>query len=862
VLFRSDDGTETHFPVAWFPAAVKLAIGFQSVSLTPLFKSTPPDSVVANVTTVHGNGVDFALETGVVSASASPGRAVRNFLIEAQLQLSTPQEIKPALLRVHVHGSIARLWPTPSTLRVPVGSEGVLPALYAQFDDGVVADVSHWASLMDGWSITWASANPGRIFFDPTAKGLRASSAPSGPRQDVAVHAVVVDANTATTHSSEPIQAYPVPAWSTPRKLAFVAGPGPARYESVTNILFLGDGFTAAEQPQFEELVSRLVGKIGSSEFAQPFKLLRDSINFWSLFVASEQSGSTLLDEYIPASGSTAGTFRLTEVPRPVEAFQVASNYTVAQLVTLAGLPAPADIVPGESEADAARRFNGYWQQDLERAPIAVLSPSQFAPWLRLAQRAPVEARDTTFAVQLGTRHGAQVGSQHSLTLDPKRMSARGIGELVGALFAEVKDGGVTRQLPVGRVWATTPTRGKDFGLICILSRSTAFGGGTSIEEPPASTYILVRLWRYQGGFEKEEARTQPFRGSFVLQPGSVPPLWGESPHVALNVVHEMAHAFGLADEYGGGIATGSRTATGAANAQWRRDILRTTSDVAGQYDPVLLPSVTTPRLWPSKIRWGQWPRLRAAGELAAKPQVVGSQVRVMLKPGHINEFMLDQRVCLRSRTLFGSDSRKSQSMRIAGIAGDELLLEPATPFTTNDADNYAVVPGVPSPLVILPLRVPGSGLPGTRELPLIAPEILRHIGSSNGPLNAPAVSPSRDCHDGASSVGVQKPTNLPAAYPRTSAMDGAFFRMSDIVGLYEGGMGLDCGVYHPAGDCMMRGAFDHGEPALMSTPATSEFRPFCHVCRYWLVDRIDPSKHRELDELYDQSYPGPRPYE
>jgi hypothetical protein len=31
---------------------------------------------------------------------------------------------------------------------------------------------------------------------------------------------------------------------------------------------------------------------------------------------------------------------------------------------------------------------------------------------------------------------------------------------------------------------------------------------------------------------------------------------------------------------------------------------------------------------------------------------------------------------------------------------------------------------------------------------------------------------------------------------------------------------------------------------------------PFCQICRYVIVDKVDPSKHRKLDDAYDKRYP------
>jgi hypothetical protein len=64
------------------------------------------------------------------------------------------------------------------------------------------------------------------------------------------------------------------------------------------------------------------------------------------------------------------------------------------------------------------------------------------------------------------------------------------------------------------------------------------------------------------------------------------------------------------------------------------------------------------------------------------------------------------------------------------------------------------------------------------------------------------------------------------------------------IVGLYEGGVGSNSGMFHPTGVCVMN---NHEFASL-----------FCHVCKYVLVDAIDPSKHYFIDPDYEDIYPKP----
>ena len=58
------------------------------------------------------------------------------------------------------------------------------------------------------------------------------------------------------------------------------------------------------------------------------------------------------------------------------------------------------------------------------------------------------------------------------------------------------------------------------------------------------------------------------------------------------------------------------------------------------------------------------------------------------------------------------------------------------------------------------------------------------------------------------------------------------------VIGLYEGGAQYTCGVYHPAGFCLMRNNND-------------DAAELCVVCRYVLADVIDPSAHSLVEEAY-----------
>ncbi|HRI34860.1 MAG TPA: M64 family metallopeptidase, partial [Saprospiraceae bacterium] len=80
----------------------------------------------------------------------------------------------------------------------------------------------------------------------------------------------------------------------------------------------------------------------------------------------------------------------------------------------------------------------------------------------------------------------------------------------------------------------------------------------------------------------------------------------------------------------------------------------------------------------------------------------------------------------------------------------------------------------------------------------------------------------------------------------------------SRIIGLYEGGDDISCNLYHPTGQCKMRnqvtGDDDLSLQGLSNEPMGKG--EFCFVCKYLIVNRIDPNKHDLLES--DDKYPEP----
>jgi hypothetical protein len=117
----------------------------------------------------------------------------------------------------------------------------------------------------------------------------------------------------------------------------------------------------------------------------------------------------------------------------------------------------------------------------------------------------------------------------------------------------------------------------------------------------------------------------------------------------------------------------------------------------------------------------------------------------------------------------------------------------------------------------------------------VLSPLVAVHLSTTDRPLNVQPDEPYVCVID---ESAVQNPRNLPVLPTQKPCYEPL------IIGLYDGGRRFHCNVFHPGGICMMRNRSEGGE-----------HRRFCHVCRYVLVEMIDPTKHGDLDAVYFKEY-------
>ena len=180
-----------------------------------------------------------------------------------------------------------------------------------------------------------------------------------------------------------------------------------------------------------------------------------------------------------------------------------------------------------------------------------------------------------------------------------------------------------------------------------------------------------------------------------------------------------------------------------------------------------------------------------------------------------------------------------------------EVMADPATPseLQVRPLAGFNPAPFGADSIVLAPvLSAQGE------ELMLVESSVIGHLVTTKKPLNALPNTPAlRPCPD------LNEPVYVPGSNPAYQNSTPAWSygpgnaptppsESAWITGLWERGHGFDCDVYHPTGACLMN-VFTY------DVAANKSFQ-FCWVCRYTLVDTIDPTKHGAVDKALKYRYP------
>jgi hypothetical protein len=781
--------------------------------------AVPPATV--GVPVDPGTG-EITVLSPLLPATATAPR-LRSFVVDATVTDPVVATPFTASLRVFVHERLVDLWLSPSTLTVRQGAKNMRYSVLAKFDDGTIGDVTNWAPFepLDPGrpddrtyvhatrsgdpELFWSATHGGPIGVDPNTGVLEANAPLGGITVNASPRSFPGQGGDAAARCAPP--------WSTGLQLSPVAGPGfdAMGDPDVRNVLFLPDGFqdTDADRDAFDRFVRVIVGRLSARRRTRPWDLLRGKINYFSGFLSSPDAGVSVLDELDRGDPPS----KAEPMEQPTRPDPAAAVWELPELLYEVGPPTPAHDPAGKTLASRLPDWDV-----LYGTPAAVttgLAGAAFPAWLACNDRVLLNERDTAFHTAMGHRPGLTVGgTNRDLQFHPLRTHVDDFEAFLGAL----EDEGGTRV--VGETWTK---HHKDDDLVVILCRTTRDAGSNDPRThlPEDGHYVCVSLSN-ELAHELESAR----RGSgFDVKVAAVPAR--VIPDTWTTIAHELAHSLSLIDEYGErpgplDLDTINDLAT-RANAQTRSSLLG-----AGGLETALL-------------KWGRWPRIANAGVLAANPApAAGGNFTLTLQPGHARVFRDGDIVRLRKRPLVAAVGHSDQLTVHGDPAGDTLTLMPRVGSVLNPATFPA------GSIVMVPLRAPDQGAVLGDDLALAARRVLDRIEATDNPLNAshrdaigrpcpgPAPSPPR---------AYNFPGGVAPKPPRFSSW---------IVGVWEGAADYACDVYRPTGVCIMR-EYQY----VPKSGRRQRAAEFCPVCRYAMVDLLDPTQHGRIDRDYAPRYPA-----
>ncbi len=799
-------------------------------------------------------------KTGSVSVDPwegdGPKKLKNNFLIEIRGVDPNWTTSNVEVVRVHVHLVVSNAWLTPPALTVrPSGAS--FPevtssrfTVHALFDTGITGDLT----LNHG--VRWKTLPPALESKNVRLSGYLVIDASDTPPVDVQIAAILPSSFGGAT--TPPATLRIRPAWDKdldPPKAAIVPGSahagelweGTVLPERVPNVVLIGDGFRGGplgDRDAFDKIVNTIVHHFKTDQFTRPFDLLSTRMNFWKVFTPADSLGISVRSEVFSYDD---GGRTLAEVVPVARKPPDHGKWVIENLIYVVGLPIPGDLFDANHEAKTPDDFRAEWgdlvDADLGNVYDELIEDAENpgrTTWTKLASgRGFIEQVDAFPGMAYGTPPAANSADNAQLDLHEDHGDIEALRAFFGTLAAEPAANGNVAATgsgkPIGDLWATKDPA-YDFDNRTLVLVLSSMKGGRAANHGYITTSI-------ESGDLPIPVKMIPGRADFQLDIDSVPDdVEADACRVA---THELAHSFGLGDEY----RDIPEDYTGAETD------LESSANLQTEADAQVAAAGGAKTLSGDEIKWN-WHRVQRAAVIADAILEAGDAFRVPLEIGQGLQFRKGDGVLLRLRAP-GVNLKKRPKTLGDKTLGQELVITDPPDVTQlvnpDDVEAYKkgnlqyIQPAPGSSVTFADVKdfARGSILyvptPSADSVPaghpyarLVAWNIQEFITEKNQPLTR---IPCAKVTDDASGETTQWPVP-----------DGVKIRAVwayKIVGLYAGGARYACGIYHPTGSCMMRNS--HFEDSA-----------FCAVCRYVLVEWIDPFRHFEIDRDLEEDYPQP----
>lgn len=606
------------------------------------------------------------------------------------------------------------------------------------------------------------------------------------------------------------------------------------------NILFLAEGFLAADQDRFDGYVTKVTDELFSKPRHEPFNLVEGQFNVFKAFQGSKDNlvscGFQVTDESVDALGKGL------PIPYSRRVSTGAAKYTVEELVARVGLP-----LRDENRNEA--QLKALWaSQSLHDYDQALVDGRLVAAWKNSRSLGFLEARDTFFGLILGRRWADRVsgggaalampaadaagdanlapfiervyewfnprGANRSLTPDPRRHPPEyfeGGRESRGISIMAYMNGLQLAAVPhaqIGSAWVPDGTFKPSRGLVAMIVNDGLIGG-TNFNDGTITANTLASASALQ--FEYPASNTATKKVMRRKPPNKIP----ENIDDIINTVaHEFGHSFNLGDEY----------------EERRGD----NPDAFDGYDNIaslssIFHDFASREIEPGKVKWFDLLRIKMSSVLTQDSQTSGGSIQVTIDPREIPRWTDAKTQGLEAYLRRPRIEPDGRQLPLAFGDPDSLVRLVLGDINANNGTINLGGPELPpQPFSVFPagslLFIPKEDESG--QLMFVVEEKVRDlINNDHRPLNKdPDVAKVNNDPD--------HPRDIPDFKPPCKS--------ARLVGVFEGassGTGL---VYRPTGTCKMRtngGSGADGE--------------FCHVCKWLIVNRIDPGKHEILDRNF-----------
>lgn len=653
----------------------------------------------------------------------------------------------------------------------------------------------------------------------------------------------------------------------TRKKLEYVQIPDVEHPQDMHNILFMSEGFrdTEDDKKKFDEVVKEVVEQMFDKPRHSPYNLLEDRFNIWKVYEPSTQHGVTV--GFRVNDEDLVGSLKKGyPVPYKFQLPDTEGMFTPELLVRIVGLPL-------RNENRTTAELKALWSsQSLNGFDQNKVNDDLVTAWKRQKSVGILEARDTFFGLVLGQRNADQSSVQVALTdvitepasdtpalmapfikrmyewfqlspsqtlsPDPRRHppelhsdNQTNGGNSILSYIAGLRVPFNTPQ--VSQEWlpdVTETTLKRSRGLIAMITYENMIGGAN-----------FNNLTITANSLRKDSSLSFAYlnQGNERIMRRNVPPSIKPSTGEIIDTIsHEFGHSFALGDE--------NESFPGDDPSAGNNQGSDLPFDNLARYAAIFVDGqfMANRNIQPGKVKWLQLVRFRLSDVLIKDSEVVGGQIKVTIDKRFIGKWVAASKkpsnlAALRRIAFVPTTTPAGQVIpptfspngRQLPLVSDREHLLSALPIASlTEADGTILLSppsALPSPtfpagsIVFLPRLVSAI----QTDL-VVEKEVMVHLSQKNLPLNR--------------NTDITK-VNHEDDEPVDISGFSAPCKPYRVVGVYEGANYRSGRFYRPTGLCKMRKPSDEGTGC----------GAFCFVCRYLIVNRVNPSVHDVLDKLH-----------